>query len=258
MFPIAKYDCGRKHPSWFVRILPFIEEENFYKDWDVSLPYTDHEAETAYRPVSAFLCPSRRSVDTAVVEDTNIDGMATLPCGCGGNSSVLVVGGASGDYAGNHGDPSPGSLGLPGDYWRGGNGNGVIISSRAICDYPLGPPKNWVDRISHKDIRDGSSNTILAGEIHIPEGNLNKMPWNGPIYNGEDLAAFSRVGGPNVPLLPPHEEPGAIFGFGSGHPQVVNFAMADGSTRNFAYTIDTITLGQLCNRSDGEVLELDN
>jgi len=257
MMPVAKYDCGGEHPSWLVRIMPYVEEENFYREWDLSLPYTEHPQETVNRPVALFLCPSRRSVDNAIVEDANVDGTTTLPCGCGGATPVLVVGGASGDYAGNHGDPSLGSLGLKTDYWRGGNGNGVIISSRAICDYPSGPPKNWVDRISYKDVSDGSSHTILAGEIHIPQGNLNQMPWNGPIFNGDDLAAFSRVGGPTVPLLQPHEEPGLIFGFGGPHPQVVNFTMADGSTRNIAYSIDTITLGHLCNRKDGAVIALD-
>ena len=256
MFPLPRFDCGGEHPSWLVRIMPHVEEDNLYREWDLSLAYTDHAQETVNRPVSLFLCPSRRSADSAVVEDANIDGMTTLPCGCGGATSVLVVGGASGDYGGNHGDPSPGSVGLATDYWRGGNGTGVIISSRAVCDQTTGSPKSWVDRIRHRDLSDGSSNTILAGEIHVPEGSLNQMPWNGPIFNGDDLAAFSRIGGPTVPLLQPHEEPAAIFGFGGPHPQVVNFTMADGSTHSLPYSIDTITLGNLCNRKDGEVVNL--
>ena len=83
------------------------------------------------------------------------------------------------------------------------------------------------------------------------------MPWNGPIFNGEDLAAFARIGGPTVPLLRPGDEPGSIFGFGSAHPGVVNWTMADGSTRNLSYSIDTTTLGQLCNRNDGQVVQLE-
>ena len=256
MIPTLNTACGGEEPSWFVRIMPFLEENNFYQEWELSLPYTSHPAETTYRPVPTFLCPSRRSVDNAVVEDANVDGTSTLPCGCGGVSSVLVVGGASGDYGGNHGDPSPGSVGWATDYWRGGNGTGVIISSRGICDKPFGPPKTWIDRIRMKDVTDGSSNTILAGELHIPDGRLNQMPWNGPMFNGEDLAAFARIGGPTVPLLQSHQEPNAILGFGSSHPQVVNFAMTDGSTRNFSFQLDTTTLGQLCHRNDGQVINL--
>lgn len=256
MIPTLKTATGGEEPSWFVRIMPYIEEDNFYKEWDLSLPYTSHPLETVNRPVGLFCCPSRRSVDTAVVEDQNVDGTYTLPCGCGGVSSILVVGGASGDYAGNHGDPSPGSAGYATDYWRGGNGTGVIISSRGICDNPYDPPKTWIDRIRMRDVSDGTSHTTLAGEIHIPEGKINEMPFNGPIFNGEDLAAFARIGGPTVPLLESHQEAGAILGFGSAHPQIVNFTMADGSTRNFSYQLDTTTLGQLCHRSDGQVINL--
>ena len=82
------------------------------------------------------------------------------------------------------------------------------------------------------------------------------MPWNGPIFNGEDLAAFARIGGPTVPLLTAAQEPGPVLGFGGAHPQVVNFTMADGSTRNMSYALDTTTLGQLCHRADGQVINL--
>ncbi len=254
MVPTPNTTCGGTEPSWFVRILPFIEQNNFYQQWDLSLPYTSHPDETVYQPVDLFCCPSRRTTSEAIVPDSNIDGTVTLPCGCNGTSQILVVGGASGDYGGNHGDPSPGAAGYATDYWRGGNGTGIIISSRGVCDNPYGPPKNWIDRIRFRDVRDGTSNTTLAGEIHIPNGKLNQMPWNGPIFNGEDLAAFTRIGGPTVPLLTPNQEPGLTLGFGSAHPQAVNFTMADGSTRNFPYQLDTTTLGQLCHRADGQVI----
>lgn len=106
-------------------------------------------------------------------------------------------------------------------------------------------------------ISDGSSNTFLAGELHIPRDQINKQPYNGAIFNGEDVAAYSRVGGPGVPLLPPNMESGPVFGFGSWHPGVCNFVMADGSTHAVALTLDTILLGDLCHRSDGNVASLD-
>jgi hypothetical protein len=46
---------------------------------------------------------------------------------------VEYAGGALGDYAANHGDPSPGFIGLPTDFAFRGNGTGIIISSRAKC-----------------------------------------------------------------------------------------------------------------------------
>ena len=86
---------------------------------------------------------------------------------------------------------------------------------------------------------------------------LNTTPFNGAIFNGEDLAAFARVGGPGVPILGPKDEPGTILGFGSWHPGVCNFVRADGSSDSVSANIDTMTLGQLTNRSDGEVIRFD-
>jgi hypothetical protein len=40
------------------------------------------------------------------------------------------VPGALSDYAGNHGDLTPGAVGKPTDFYFGGNGTGVIISVR--------------------------------------------------------------------------------------------------------------------------------
>ncbi len=254
MFPMPKYNTGGKEPSWLVRILPFIEQKNFYQEWDLSLPYNTHPLELVETPVASFLCPTRRSTSNAKATNNSFSSM--VGCGCGGNQKIKVIGGATGDYVGNHGDPSPGAVGAPGDYWRGGNGTGVIISSRAVrIDVPgYTVPGRWIDRIALKDITDGASNTFLAGELHVQPHRINQMPWNGPIYNGEDLVASARIGGPSVPIAKhPDEEPGPIFGFGSWHPGVCNFAMADGSTHSVNNLLDTITLGQLCHRADGEI-----
>ena len=111
-----------------------------------------------------------------------------------------------------------------------------------------------MDRITYAHLTDGSSNTALAGELHVSPDNLNSIPYNGPIYNGEDLAAFTRVGGPGVPILTgTSQSAGSILGFGSWHPGTCNFVYADGSTKAIQNGIDTVTLGQICHRSDGGV-----
>jgi prepilin-type processing-associated H-X9-DG protein len=170
---------------------------------------------------------------------------------------VTVVGGATGDYAGNHGDPTPGAVGGPNDYYYGGNGNGILISSQARCVVKDGVrvPGPWVDRVRMSDVRDGTSNTFLAGELQVRRQDLNQIPFNGPLYNGEDLTAFARVGGPGVPLSKSMDEaPGPMLGFGSWHPGQCNFVFGDGSVRSVDAWIDTQTLGFLCNRADGQVI----
>ena len=239
------------HPSWLVRILPFMEQQAFFSQWDLSESYLDQSEEAVSRPLAAFLCPSRRSIDNARAPDRSEDVLVTSPCGCGGFIEIEVVGGATGDYAGNHGDLSPGSIGAATDYYYGGNGTGVIISSQAKKDFDS--RLTWVDRISYTNITDGTSNTALAGELHVLPENLNTTPFNGPLYNGEELAAFARVGGPGVPLLGMLDvSPTRVLGFGSWHPGSSNFVFADGSTKAIGTRINTVTLGQICNRRDGD------
>lgn len=250
--PSPPMDKGTDQPTWFVRILPFLEEQNFYEKWNLSASYNDQLDDIVGRPLEIFLCPSRRSTSNAQAPSQTETVLVTAPCGCGGWVEIEVVGGATGDFAGNHGDLSPGSIGAATDYYYGGNGTGVIISSQAREESE--GRLTWVDRLNFASIRDGSSNTILSGELHVSPPNVNKVPFNGPIYNGEDLAAFTRVGGPGVPILSASQETNsAVLGFGSWHPGTCNFVFADGSTKAIENSIDTVTLGQMCNRDDGGV-----
>lgn len=255
LFP--KYDGipplhrGWDEPSWLVRILPFLEQQNFFDQWDLSASYQAHPASVISTVVDTYICPTRRSAEQANAGSSSEEVFVALPCGCGGWMKLDVVGGATGDYAGNHGDLSPGSIGAATDFYWGGNGTGVIISSQAreLDNGDL----TWIDKIRVADIHDGLSNTVLAGELHVFQEKFNQIPYNGPIYNGQDLSAFARVGGPGVPLAQGAMDPGsAVLGFGSWHPGVCNFVLVDGSTHSINNWLDSVTLGQLCHRADGE------
>lgn len=111
----------------------------------------------------------------------------------------------------------------------------------------------WNERVSLKSITDGSSHTVLAGELHIPNGQLNTIPFNGPIFNGQELDSHTRIGGPGVPILTGADDAIGLFGFGSNHPGVTNFVLADGSTTAIRNQLDSITLGQICNREDAQL-----
>jgi prepilin-type N-terminal cleavage/methylation domain-containing protein/prepilin-type processing-associated H-X9-DG protein len=252
----APFDKGGDQPSWLVRILPFLEQRALYEKWNLSASYEDHDDEVISKALEIFLCPSRHSLTNANVPTEVKELYVRAPCGCGGLASIEIVGGATGDYAGNHGDLSPGSTGSANDYYYGGNGTGVLISSQAeeVARRKL----NWIDRINFASITDGSSNTTLAGELHVVPENLNQIPFNGPIYNGEDLAAFTRIGGPGVPILSGRQKSETgVLGFGSWHPGLCNFVFADGSTRFVANDIDTVSLGNLCNRRDGGMVSIE-
>lgn len=253
------YDCGGKETTWLVRIMPYVEAKNVEQDWEYSLPYGDHPEETRARTLPIYCCPSRRSADDAkglgqIVGSGTI--WITLPCGCkipvqgaGGVSAT----GAVGDYGANHGDLSPGSSGLPTDYNYGGNGTGIIISSRAKCNNSI--PRSWYDRIADSSVVDGLSNTLLVGEMHVPMGKLKQSPQDAFIFNGDNLFNSARLGGPTMPIATDlRGEGNDLVRWGSWHAGMCQFAAADGSIRSISSAIDTETLGRLCNRADGQTV----
>lgn len=250
--------CESTQPSWLVRILPFLEEASEYEQWRIYERFESHPRTVREFVPAVYVCPTRRNVQEAVIESGTVEQVVTYPCGCGGMVFIDLIGGAVGDYAGNHGDFTGGSKGDVTDYWLGGNGTGVLISSRAICRYPRSfskvppVPAGWIDKIRHKDVLDGVSKTFLAGEMHVPFGRLAEVPENGPIYNGMDLPAFARIGGPGIGLAHgPSDLSIPIIGFGSWHPGVCPFVRADGSVQSVENTLDTQVLRQNCNREDG-------
>ncbi len=268
-FPPARYQprpdapqersCGGEETTWLVRIMPFLEQAAAEDRWDYSLTYASHPDEVREFTLATYCCPSRRSASEAVGTGI-IAGSATtwvtLPCGCRvpvttpGSQSVN---GAVGDYGGNHGDLSPGSFGLPTDFYYGGNGTGLIISSHAKCN--SGIPQDWADKIRMRDAFDGLSTTLLAGEMHVPIGKLGQSPEDAFIFNGDHVFNSTRVGGPTVPIVQNNRDTAnGLVSWGSWHPGVCQFALGDGSVRGIAKSIDTETLGYLCNRHDGKTV----
>ncbi|MEM8736746.1 MAG: DUF1559 domain-containing protein, partial [Planctomycetota bacterium] len=258
--------CGGKHLSWFVRILPYMEQANAYSGWEIGVPFNEQQLQARQHVVSNYICPSRRSFEEALIPDS-VEPPVTLNCGCD-FAARFIASGATGDYAGNHGDLSPGSSGAVTDFYWGGNGTGVINSSRGFCDtigwsyngsnYPPVKPF-WVDRIDHADVTDGTTNTFLVGEMHIKRGQLNTVPANGPIYDGSRFYCMSRVGGHGVPMAtsPDDDVFGlSLYAFGSWHPGVCQFAMVDGSVQSISVGVDSETLSRLCNKADADVVTL--
>lgn len=230
--------------------MPFLEQGNFAREWDDRIPFREHDAAVRRRPIPVFLCPSRRTAGNAVCESGTVT--FTAACGCFGQQEF--TGGATGDYAGNHGDLSPGAFGFTTDFYWGGRGTGVLISSRAFC--VNGEPRDWIDKIRYRDITDGLSNTFLAGEAHLTQGKLNQLPDDGSIYDGWHFSFSTRIGGPGVPLAPhPHYIDTRMYTFGSWHAGQCHFALCDGSVRSVSNSNDVVLLGRLCHRSDGGVID---
>lgn len=248
-------DCGGNETTWLVRILPFLEQSSAEDRWEYSLPYANHPDPVREQSFEFYVCPTRRSPAQAVGKGlltATTTTWYTLPCGCQipvTTTGATLVSGAVGDYGGNHGDLSPGASGLSTDFYYGGNGTGLIISSRASCSGAT--PRDWIDRIGHRDVLDGLTYTFLAGEMHVPLGKLGRAPEDAFIFNGDHLFNCARVGGPTVPIVSDiRSEGNSLVAWGSWHPGICHFAFGDGSVRAISVQLDTDVLARLAHRAD--------
>lgn len=55
--------------SWFVRIMPFVEQNNLYQQWDLTTDYDTQDDEAVDTPIATFICSTRRTLSNALCED---------------------------------------------------------------------------------------------------------------------------------------------------------------------------------------------
>src|SRR5579883_3042421 len=149
---------GGEGPSWAWLVLPYLEQQNLYRLSGTGLPFNKAVGALGKAAVPIYFCPSRRDASQGV------QGLAfTQRNGC---LQFQGSPGALGDYAasvGSTGTDSP--LTIP---------NGPTILPNGAFQFPAG------NRLA--DITDGTSNTILLGEKHVPANQFGAYPWDCSIY----------------------------------------------------------------------------
>jgi hypothetical protein len=231
-YQLMPYSRAETHDTWFVLILPFIEEDNAHDLWNFNLEYYQQAPEVRLHAPAVFFCPTRRGKSGQRLSIGNDVHQS--------NPSGPHVPGALSDYAACAGDPS-------------GVNDYHPAHSRTL---PPNKPANgafWlkgVPVLSFKSITDGLSNTLFIGEKHIPNYRFGYAPDNS-VYNGDHGASFKRAG-LGAPLA--RDPTSTTGGFGSYHPGLCQFALGDGSVRALPVSIDATNLGRLANREDGEVI----
>ncbi len=147
--------------------------------------------------------------------------------------------------------------------------DGAMPSCKRDRIVPPNPPSDqrvivsWKTQTSLKSIQDGTSNTLLCGEVGRGTSDT------GHAFNG-DHAPGVFIGATNPfcqRCATPGPPPGFIVpiaqqfdygdgGFGSTHPSVVIFGMCDGSVRPISVDVDLKTMDYLASRADGNVVQL--
>jgi hypothetical protein len=86
--------CQSAGATWAVLILPFLEQDNLYRQWDITQPYYLQNRVARETPVRVYFCPSRRAPDSPPQVSASGDQMWL-----GGSQYSPQVPGALVDYA---------------------------------------------------------------------------------------------------------------------------------------------------------------
>ncbi|MFO0808227.1 MAG: DUF1559 domain-containing protein [Gemmataceae bacterium] len=229
-FPYLRSGGGQNRHSWTFLLLPFFEQDTIYStfknpitgvsqtDGVNNFTSTDPAIVAARGPgISVLLCPSRRGTGEATPIDP-------------GN---LTVTGQPIDYAASSGDTNVApTTGL----FKFENVSNATAAAKGAN--------------TMGDIADGTSNTLMIGEKHIPTDNLFDPNMDAVAYSAGIQNSYHRKGGASWPLAQSPTTP--INGqFGSWHTGTVQFVFADGSVRGLPTSIPGTVLGFLTNIKDG-------
>ncbi|MBN2295934.1 MAG: DUF1559 domain-containing protein, partial [Pirellulales bacterium] len=244
------YLTGRGHASWFVLIMPYLEQATLFDDEFENMSYYGLPEEVVQNNCPIYLCPSHRSAPALSIQEP--PGRSNL---YGNRHGALT------DYAINAGDGYGSIWGL--DY------NGISRATHTfdgITEYngilngsdPTWTYTGWKSYTSFRDVTDGLSHTLLAGEKHIPPGGEGLYNYGDSSYYNDDYSrSIGRLAGPLYPLALSPDDPtiadvNRMHHFGSFHSGgICNFVMADGSVTSLTASINTTLLGYLANRHDG-------
>jgi len=240
------------YATWAVLILPFVEQVPLARQWDLSRTYyAQPNAVVRTTPVKIYFCPSRRQPPSVSKKGVDGTGGNDLPgsdsdyAGCGGDRV-----GYGGELDGNNGAAAP----------TPANGAMIIATSTEAG----GIVTKWYGQLRFASISDGTSNTFLIGEKHVPQKWLNGDEGDASIYDGNWKRTLGRVAGDG------ESAPGYVYDlgqgpfdvaggpdryqriFGSYHTGVCQFVFCDGSVHALSNSTPATTLRLLAVRNDGK------
>jgi prepilin-type N-terminal cleavage/methylation domain-containing protein len=237
--------------TWAVHILPYIEQDNVYKLWDIQKRYSRQPfpppAQTGpfdprdpcTKNIKTYFCPTRRSTPEgfSMNDDTN-------------NSPTPRPGGRS-DYAANGGsldNSADGAMMIA--TASGVRPDGSVITGNFAASPPDTRVLSWRGQITIVGISDGTSNTLLVGEKHLTPANIANAAGPDRSVFGGVRNAYRRNAGVGIqngtversPLVADYRNPGPLANerFGSWHPGICQFVLCDGSVRPLKNSIPDV------------------
>lgn len=217
----AQSGAGVHGTSWMLQILPYVEKNTLYEEWNFGLSPSGNRS-VGETDISFFYCPSRRS-------DARSDARMFQGWTKGGTDYGGCLGACNGFHdCGTH------------EFWRVANGNRPEAPCKGMFRV------NSATRI--REVTDGTSNTIMIGELDrldVSNSNFSQDGW----AIGGSPTIFSTCSnacrGPNSNFF---EEPA------SEHVGGIHVGLADGSIRFVADTIDKQLFAAMGSMQNDEVL----
>jgi prepilin-type N-terminal cleavage/methylation domain-containing protein/prepilin-type processing-associated H-X9-DG protein len=212
------YDINGRSWSWFSKILPYIEQDNLYRQGNLmqvggNLPTFASVLNVYGTQVSVFLCPSDASSSTPRTDRANTPGYTA------GSTNYRGVSGSNwawGSYT-NTG-PSGNNNGLDA-------GDGIFYRS------------DDSRKLTMTTIPDGTSNTFMIGE-DLPDKNTHCGWTNSNYACGTCSIPLNNAMVPGQPgYNAPWDWPN-VYSFRSRHTGGANFCLADGTVR---FVMDSVS-----------------
>lgn len=227
----ATSGAGRHGTSWMLSILPMIEQGALHGNWDFRTNVLGNRT-LAETDIAGFYCPSRRrTVQGGIFAQVIFDGMTR-----GGTDYGACVGG--GDCCFNlPGNTHP----ITGPWWHQSGNEGIFLPNTSTA---IG------------SVRDGTSNTIMIGEVQRMYGSSARQQSLDGWAVGGASNLFDGATGHNAPG-PGREDNGEGINApnfqapGSDHPGGAQFGMADGSVRFLSENTNQMVFERLCTMREG-------
>ncbi|MCE5267319.1 MAG: DUF1559 domain-containing protein [Planctomycetaceae bacterium] len=235
--------AGRHGTSWMLMVLPQVEQANLYRGWDFSKNVVQNVA-IAQQDVAAFYCPSRRNNlrpdDRSGVLLSAWTGGGTDYGGCAGGGNGWVNDVRKHDFADTR---------CVDEQWYNPLRRGVFAP-------------NWSS--GWGDIRDGTSNTLLTGELQRlspPADTSGSARYSRRSQDGWAVGGVATLFTTAVRETEGSYQTGGMNNHffespGSDHAGGANFGMADGSVRFLQETIEKDVLRSLGSMADRKFAEV--
>jgi len=246
---IEQLDAAGKfqyYTSWAIELLPFIEQQNLYTQYNNKIPNQDPaNMAVCSTPVKTYQCPSDpRAGQTLLPETIAPDGAGNSGQRYSASSYRCMTG--LGDTA---------STNTFGGYWN------EVQTAQSV--HPSGRGAFHGDGYSGlspetlASIIDGTSNTIVVGERHT-KTHFTRGPFWADSFN---LYSKGAAWPYSVTMIPDYDACSAQvnanyckYGWGSLHPGGIMFLFGDGHVRLISTNIDMTTFMALATVAGGEVL----